>query len=341
MNQSKTVSVIVPVFNVEKYLDSCLESVTGQSHRDLEIILVDDGSTDSSGDKCEDWARKDDRIKIIHKANGGLNYARRDGFRKSSGNYITFVDSDDIIASNFIEVLVDILDKNQTDVSITGFKEFKDLSRAELHFQENIEVVTEKNKEVALRWLIEWNFPWSDHVYIMTAWGKIYKRSIIKQIDWDFSNYRANEDEFWTMQAFNCAKNGVSITNSRLYGYRQNPKSITRDTYINSYKGKRINKFQFIKHLYEQSMEYLGVRYGDSLAKRMGANIVDFVDIYTDRGVMNIRNILSAQRVINKYGETILMYIEDNRARRKIEKMIKLSVAGYVFCRKIKQGYAD
>lgn len=340
--QSKTVSVIIPVYNVEKYLDSCLESVINQTYKDLEIILVDDGSTDNSAEKCEDWAKEDDRIKVIHKINGGLNYARRDGFKKSTGTHVTFVDSDDIIADNFIETLVTVLDDNQVDVSMTGFKEFKDLPETKLVSQDKLEVATEKNKEVILRrWLIEWDFPWNDSAYIMTAWGKLYRREVVNKVDWEFSNYRANEDEFWTMQTFNNIKNGVSITNSRLYGYRQNPKSITRDSYINSYKGKRMNKFQFIRHLYEQSLRYLGAQYRGSLAKRMGANVADFVDIYTKRGVMNIQNIVSAQWIINKYSKTILTHTTDDRVRHKIEKMVKLGVVGYVFRLKTKQGYAN
>ena len=97
------VSVVLPIYNVEKYLSRCLESVVNQSYRKLEIILVDDESPDKCPEICDKWAAKDSRIKVIHKKNGGLGYARNTGIENATGEYICFIDSDDYIASDTIE----------------------------------------------------------------------------------------------------------------------------------------------------------------------------------------------------------------------------------------------
>lgn len=114
------VSIVVPVYNVEKYLDRCVESIVGQTYANLEIILVDDGATDSSGSLCDAWAERDERIKVIHKVNGGLSDARNKGAEASSGQYIGFIDSDDYIAPDMYEVLVDLILENDVDMSICG-----------------------------------------------------------------------------------------------------------------------------------------------------------------------------------------------------------------------------
>ncbi len=116
------ISVIVPVYNVEKFLDRCVTSIINQSYKNLEIILVDDGSTDSSKELCNKWGLKDKRIKVFHKKNGGLSDARNYGFEKSSGKYITFVDSDDYLPQNAIEVLYNSLSNTNSDISCGDFK---------------------------------------------------------------------------------------------------------------------------------------------------------------------------------------------------------------------------
>lgn len=97
------VSVVLPIYNVEKYLNRCVKSVVNQSYKSLEIILVDDGSPDNCPTLCEDWAKKDSRIKVVHKENAGLGYARNTGIENATGEYICFFDSDDYIALDAIE----------------------------------------------------------------------------------------------------------------------------------------------------------------------------------------------------------------------------------------------
>ena len=101
----KLVSVIVPVYNVDRYLGRCIKSIMQQSYRNLEIILVDDGSPDNCPKKCDEYEKKDTRIKVIHKENGGLSDARNKGIDIAQGTYITFIDSDDFVKENYLEVL--------------------------------------------------------------------------------------------------------------------------------------------------------------------------------------------------------------------------------------------
>lgn len=122
MAESK-VSIVIPIYNVEKYLDRCMESVVNQTYSNLEIIMVDDGSPDSCPQKCEEWARKDSRIKVIHKANAGLGMARNTGIENATGEYICFFDSDDYIALDTVEKTVFLAECDHSDTVLFGMAE--------------------------------------------------------------------------------------------------------------------------------------------------------------------------------------------------------------------------
>ena len=117
MRESR-ISVVVPVYNVENYLNECIESILQQTYHELEVILVDDGSTDRSGELCEEWKKKDKRIHVIHQSNQGLSEARNRGLENITGKYVAFVDSDDILHPQMYEHLADALQAEQADVAI-------------------------------------------------------------------------------------------------------------------------------------------------------------------------------------------------------------------------------
>ena len=121
MKEKNLVSIIVPIFKVEKYLKRCIDSILNQTYRNIEIILIDDGSPDNCGKIADEYALKDKRIKVIHKENKGVSQARNDGIKLSKGEYIAFVDSDDYVEKNFIEILYDNALKNNADVSICNY----------------------------------------------------------------------------------------------------------------------------------------------------------------------------------------------------------------------------
>ena len=116
MNNNDLVSVIVPVYKVEKFLRDCIDSIINQTYRNLEILLVDDGSPDNCGAICDEYARKDSRITVFHKENGGLSDARNYALDRCNGDYITFVDSDDVIRNDFIATLLGLIKESDSDV---------------------------------------------------------------------------------------------------------------------------------------------------------------------------------------------------------------------------------
>ena len=126
MENQPLVSVIIPVYNVEEYLRECVDSVIGQTYKNLEIVLVDDGSTDSSGKICDEYLEKDERVAVIHQKNGGLSQARNKGFSESDGKYVYFLDRDDYISENTLGTLVEIAEKDNSDIVFFDAVSFAD-----------------------------------------------------------------------------------------------------------------------------------------------------------------------------------------------------------------------
>ncbi len=120
------ISIIVPVYNVEKYLDECVQSILSQTYRDFELILVDDGSTDDSGKMCDDYSKNDQRVKVIHKENGGLSDARNSGTLIAKGTHVTYIDSDDYVSDDYLEELKGLINRYRADIAVTGIKCFYD-----------------------------------------------------------------------------------------------------------------------------------------------------------------------------------------------------------------------
>ena len=126
MDNQALISVIIPVYNVEEYLRECIESVLNQTFRDFEIILVDDGSTDSSGDICDEYVEKDERVTVIHQKNGGLSVARNTGLSEANGKYVYFLDSDDYISENALATLLNIAENDSSDIVFFDAVSFAD-----------------------------------------------------------------------------------------------------------------------------------------------------------------------------------------------------------------------
>ena len=136
----KLVSIIVPVYNVEKYLDQCVNSLINQTYDKIEIILVDDGPKDNSGRLCDEWAKKSNKIKAVHKKNAGLGMARNTGLEHVTGNYVMFIDSDDYLAENVVEKLLEKLLTEKVDAAFTGMIRFNDdkiLSEVDRKYKDN------------------------------------------------------------------------------------------------------------------------------------------------------------------------------------------------------------
>lgn len=212
----KLISVVVPIYKVEQYLNRCVESIVNQTYKNLEIILVDDGSPDNCGMMCDAWAGKDSRIKVIHKPNGGLSEARNAGLKIALGEYIAFVDSDDWVATDYLNFLMEAMHANECDIVECNIIRTDGEPVPVCEVDENLET-TVYGGEAALEQLIK------DGDFHQYVWNKLYKRSVIGDIF--FEKGKTNEDEFWTYQVFGNAKKVGKIT-AGLYYYLQRPTSI-------------------------------------------------------------------------------------------------------------------
>lgn len=211
------ISIIIPVYKVEKYLDKCVESVVNQTYKNLEIILVDDGSPDKCPQMCDEWAKKDKRIKVIHKENGGLSDARNKGLDMATGDYIMFLDSDDYVSMQICEKLLDLSLKNNADISMCGFAEFYE--------DEDLLVVdTNCNTMVLNRTQIINQIYKPTINLLMTAWAKLYKKEIFEDIRYPVG--KLHEDEFVIHQVIYKA-NTFAHTTEKLYYYLKRRESIT------------------------------------------------------------------------------------------------------------------
>ncbi len=216
----KLLSVIVPVYNVSKYLDRCIESILSQSYDDIEVILVDDGSTDESGEICDNWQKKENRILVIHKMNGGLASARNSGLDHSHGELIAFVDGDDSISKDMYRSMISEMENDQADIACCGKNKIYDSGK---------KVVTQNcdNKMV---------FNTSDAIGNLltgisideSACDKVFSKKIFDNIR--FPEGEINEDLVIMPILFSRSKTIVHVGRP-FYNYYQNSGSITRSAY--------------------------------------------------------------------------------------------------------------
>ena len=209
------ISVIVPVYKVEKYLNKCVESIVNQTYKNLEIILVDDGSPDNCPKMCDEWAEKDARIKVVHKPNGGLSDARNAGMAVATGEYIAFVDSDDWINEKYIELLYNAVKDNNTKMSACD---------VEFVYDEDYNCITCEvpdiklySAEDALAALIQ------GKEVRAVAWNKLYHKNLLQ--DECFKVGKLHEDEFFTYKIIDKC-DCVAYVDCRLYYYVQRSNSI-------------------------------------------------------------------------------------------------------------------
>lgn len=211
------VSIIVPVYKVENYLERCIKSLINQTLKDIEIILVDDGSPDRSGVICDKFKEIDNRIKVIHKNNGGLSDARNAGLEIASGEYIAFVDSDDWIDSDMMEVLYGLSKKYDADIAECSWREvYTDKIREET---KNTGQIIEGNNIFALRSELQWKY------FKALACNKLYKKHLFDYIR--FPKGRLHEDEFTTYKLFYFSNKLVYIDISKYNYDKTREESIT------------------------------------------------------------------------------------------------------------------
>ena len=261
-NDKPLISVIVPVYNVEKYLDECLGSIVNQTYKNLEIILIDDASPDKSGKKCDAWAKKDKRIKVIHKQkNEGLFQARITGLNTVKGSYFVTIDSDDCVDLDFIEKLLDRAVSSSADIVIS--ESFKRLhTNGEL---EEIGFPHLYNQKDVLSGLVK-NIVQSQDKFGWNVWGKMYKTKLYSDAKAYLSSVNehisAGEDILFSIVFAHYAHKAVYLHNYAGYSYRENNQSIMLNIQHKSFVDK-IDSVTTVMHSVQRFLELIGLSGGE------------------------------------------------------------------------------
>lgn len=249
------ISVIIPVFNVEKYLPDCLYSVSSQSYKNLEIVLIDDGSTDKSLKVCEEYHSQDYRVVVLHKENGGVSSARNMGLEYAHGDYVTFVDPDDLIAPHYIESLYRALIKANAQIAVCRAFDCK-----EENIDQFVKVYT-REKIIYQEISVGSDYDFFAEYAHYTVWGALFQREILKNITFQQDLY-VGEDSFFYMQALLSSKY-ITYTNARLYCYIKRTTSATAN---DAYNDKKFTEVEAWRRICELTQSLGGKAHGSALA---------------------------------------------------------------------------
>lgn len=243
----KKVSIIVPIYNSSSYLNCCMDSLLKQTYKNIEIILVDDGSKDISPEICKKYQKKDSRVSYYSKKNGGVASARNYGLRKITGEYVVFIDSDDYIENNMIECLVEGIDKYNCDMSACYFSKFNNYNKILEKQATNDKIINYKvldNKEEIYSLMLK-NKKIGGYI-----WNKIYKESILHEMDKYFSGDMLEDYEFNCRYVELCSK--ISFCEVELYNYFENSNGLTGSFKMNDSKINGINVYNEIIKYYDK-----------------------------------------------------------------------------------------
>lgn len=298
-------SVVVPVYNVENYLKYCLESIVNQTYKNMEIILVDDGSTDKSSEICDFFKVKDNRIKVIHKENGGLSSARNTGIENSTGDYLIFIDSDDYWDDNTaLEQVYNNLIQSKADVLMFGFKKYyesnKVIEKSKYIFDRNM--IDINSKKSTLNYLVK------NNLLISSACNKVIKADLFMKYDLKFKEGILSEDIDWNARLIINA-DSFDVLNNSFYIYRQRDYSITHSKTLNH-----------IENLLDNLEFCIDILNGDN-------SKVDFIDEYMSYVAYQYMTILvSIKQVSQKIPKEIIKRIKDFRYLLKFNLNYKVNI---------------
>ena len=305
------VSIVLPIYNVEKYLNRCVKSVINQSYKNLEIILVDDGSPDNCPVLCDEWAKKDNRIKVVHKKNAGLGYARNTGIENATGEYICFFDSDDYIALDTIEKAYNLATKEESDMVVFGFCYVKangETGKAVIPHTEKTTFSGEEVQNVFLADLIGPDVKNGKQTDLwMSAWACLYSLEMIQKASWRFVSEREiiSEDVYSLLGLYKYV-NRVSVLSEALYFYCENAGSLTH-----TYKPDRYNR---IKNFYEACYQLAEESsYGADVKERLSYP-------YLSNTIAAMKMIVGSDQVKTLKCEQLKQIIDDDTLQNVLSK---------------------
>ena len=322
MKEQPQVSIIVPVYNVENYIERCLNSLVNQTFKDIEIITINDGSTDKSLELLNKYAKEDIRISVIDLGDEGVSYCRNLGIEKANGKYIMFVDSDDWIDSSMVEVMYKKAEENNLDLVMCSYiREFKDHSKEKkFNLPQEIIYKEDKVKNELLRKLVG---PIKEELSnpemldaLGTVWGKLYRADILKENKIKFVDLKkigSAEDTLFNIFTFNYLKK-VMFLNKPMYHYwRDNPKSVTSQ-YNPKLKEQRKVFFKYISDfIRENNFEQV---FEEALNNRICTSVLGLGLIECSQNnkiseinkIKNIKKIIYEEYIRNAYKNLELKY---------------------------------
>lgn len=272
------ISIIIPVYNVHEFLERCINSLINQTYKNIEIILIDDGSVDGSSEICDDFSKKDSRVKVIHKKNEGVSIARNVGLENALGRYITFVDSDDYVENTYIEVLYNLCSKDDVDISICGtINEASDGKVWGTTEKMNSMINGKDAIELMLNRMF---FGW-------TCWTKMYKSVTIKKFKFR-DDLKIAEDVDFLYKALKSAKKVNVNTYETLYHYAKRENSATSVKYNDSRK-KEMELYKIIKEDMERLIPNASKKIDAWLFKRVLFDIR--IILRTDKNKEDLKNL--------------------------------------------------
>ena len=294
MSNNPKITVIIPVYNVEDYIEECIESVINQTYTNLEIILVDDGSTDKSGYICNKFQDRDERIKVIHKLNGGLSDARNAGLKKATGEYVQFIDGDDYIDSDMIETLYNTIEKYDADIAICNHYVLKN---GKVTNNSTGKIFIYNNKEVLKEFLLDTKI----RAY---TWEKLWKKSLFDNIWFPFG--RKFEDIATTPRLFWNA-NKIVLNDIPKYYYRQREGSIMSK----QCSELRLEYIDIVTNI-DEYMEKLV----PEISEYFSYNLINaMLNTYNDIAIFNIYDLVDNAKVKQLY-KYVKEVINDEKVKR-------------------------
>ncbi len=304
--ENELISIVVPIYKVEAYLERCIDSIRKQTYKQIEIILVEDGSPDNCGKICDAYAKKDVRIQVIHKSNGGLSDARNAGIEIAKGTYIAFIDADDYVMPNYIENLYQLCKNYQAEIAICHYQKVYSLEPEVLSSKPNVQVYTGKE-------LLYQMYNPKTEIEVV-AWNKLYLKSLWEGVI--YPKGRIHEDEATTYQLLYKTQK-VVVTDEILYAYYQTPNSITKKAYTK----KRLDiltalkeRLTFFKEREEEDLYRLTyIKYSHELIKAY-ANVKKYIGEKT-----------LEKQLLTEFREVSKKILDNEKMGKKVKLKLKLA----------------
>ena len=316
MRDEELISVIVPIYNVERYLRRCIDSIIYQSYENIEIILVDDGSSDSSGDICEEYKERDKRVCVIHKENGGLSDARNVGIDIATGKYLTFIDSDDYVSISYIEELYNYLIQNKADIAVCSMQKVSGYLTEKLIEKDACKIKVWNSEDALRQMLLQYDIT-------CNAWGKLYISELFKNIR--YPKGKLYEDLATTYKLIDMS-NKIVFFDKKLYAYYQRIDSIQNS----EFSEKKLDEIEIVNEL----VSFVEKKYPRLKNAVINRKISSYFHVLFSISDMQKYDFIAVKlREEIKKDRTAIMFARD--VNKKVRIGCLLSFLGFVLTRRI------